>query len=78
MKSKLWVILTLVIIVSMLLASCQPAAPKEPAAPPAEPTATTEAKAAAPTEAPKAAEPTAAPTAAPTATEYVLLKVKEG
>jgi multiple sugar transport system substrate-binding protein len=86
MKSKFWVFLTLLITVSMLLASCQPAATPPPAAAPVEPTATTkveEAKPAEPTattaaEAPAEATATEGPTAEPTATEWVPLQVKEG
>jgi multiple sugar transport system substrate-binding protein len=92
MKSKFWVFLTLLVIVSTLLASCQTATP--PAAQPVEPTQAQEEAKPAPTAAPKEeapvdeAEPTdtpepAAPTEAvvemtPTATEWTPLEVKEG
>jgi multiple sugar transport system substrate-binding protein len=93
MKSKFWVFLTLLIVSTMVLASCapatQPPAAQQPVeqptnttapepAKPAEPTATTEAAAPAePTNTPEPAAP-AEPTPTATATEWVPLKVKEG
>jgi multiple sugar transport system substrate-binding protein len=90
MKSKLWVFLTLLVVLSMALASCatppaaQPAAQteapaeEEPAAeePAAEEPAETEAAATEAAEEPAATE--AAAEVTPTATEWTPLEVKEG